>query len=267
MRVVFSLILYVSIGLFGSIEASLAEGKDTSGFLSGKPEWSYKNSDNSMYKFSFKESVAPMCIVTFGIVTLNFDWGDELDKKIQKTLQDNPWRTNVDDYIQYAPAFTSLALDAVAVYGKHNTVEKAIILATSYAIEATVVNSMKYTFRVRRPGKGSYNSFPSGHTATAFVGAEFLRKEYWDVSPWYGVGGYTVAIATGYLRVQNNRHWFNDVITGAGIAILSVHAAYYIYPYMRKFIFLEKIKKMNANAMIMPYYFDKQMGLALVAYF
>lgn len=268
MRAVFSLILYISIGLFGSVEVSLAEErKDTSGFYSGWPEWSYKNPDNSMYKFSFKESIAPMCMVTFGIAALNFDWGSNLDREIKKALQDNPWRTDVDDYIQYAPAFTSLALDAVAVYSKHNTVEKAIILATSYVIEAAVVNSMKYTFKVRRPSGSSYNSFPSGHTATAFVGAEFLRKEYWDVSPWYGVGGYAVAIATGYLRMQNNRHWFSDVVTGAGVAILSVQAAYWIYPYMRKLIFFGKIKKSKTNAIIMPYYSDKQMGFALAAYF
>ena len=38
------------------------------------------------------------------------------------------------------------------------------------------------TASVERPDGSSRNSFPSGHTATAFMGAEFFRKEYWDVS-------------------------------------------------------------------------------------
>lgn len=39
---------------------------------------------------------------------------------------------------------------------------------------ATSVNTIKYTAQVDRPDKSARNSFPSGHTAVAFMGAEFL---------------------------------------------------------------------------------------------
>ncbi|MDR3267846.1 MAG: hypothetical protein LBT83_02115, partial [Tannerella sp.] len=39
-----------------------------------------------------------------------------------------------------------------------------------------------------------------------------------------------VATATGVLRVLNERHWVSDVVTGAGIGILSVEAAYLMLP-------------------------------------
>ena len=45
-------------------------------------------------------------------------------------------------------------------------------------------------------------------------------------SPWYSIAGYTLATATGVMRVLNNRHWISDVLSGAGIGILSTELAY-----------------------------------------
>jgi hypothetical protein len=40
------------------------------------------------------------------------------------------------------------------------------------------------------------------------------------------VGAYTIATSVGALRMLNNKHWQSDVFAGAGIGILSAHAAY-----------------------------------------
>ena len=78
-----------------------------------------------------------------------------------------------------------------------------------------------------RPDGSTRNSWPSGHTATAFVGATILHKEYGLTrSPWYSVAGYGVATATGVMRVLNNRHWVSDVLSGAGIGMISGELAY-----------------------------------------
>jgi hypothetical protein len=45
-------------------------------------------------------------------------------------------------------------------------------------------------------------------------------------SPWYSIAGYGVATATGIMRVLNNRHWVSDVMSGAGIGIMSTELAY-----------------------------------------
>lgn len=69
-------------------------------------------------------------------------------------------------------------------------------------------------------------SFPSGHTADAFVAAAILHQEFKKISPWIGISGYAVAATVGVCRMLNNKHWQSDVLTGAGIGILSVHLAY-----------------------------------------
>ena len=47
-------------------------------------------------------------------------------------------------------------------------------------------------------------------------------------SPWFSVAGYGVAAATGVMRVLNNRHWVSDVMSGAGIGIMSTELGYAI---------------------------------------
>ena len=127
-------------------------------------------------------------------------------------------KITVDDYLQYG------------VQGAHKFKDKTIMLAMSYATMGVAVNAIKYSVGAPRPDGSAFNSFPSGHTATAFMAAEFLNKEYKSVSPWIGYAGYTVAAVTGYLRIYNNRHYFNDVIAGACIGVMSVKLSYWLYP-------------------------------------
>jgi hypothetical protein len=98
----------------------------------------------------------------------------------------------------------------------------------SMATMAAVVNGIKYSAKRLRPDGSRYNSFPSGHTATAFMTASLLHKEYGWRSPWFSIGGYTAAAITGFSRLMNNKHWMTDVMAGAAIGIGSVHLGYYI---------------------------------------
>lgn len=93
---------------------------------------------------------------------------------------------------------------------------------------AGFVNSLKYTTHEIRPDNSSNNSFPSGHTATAFMCATILHKEYGMKSPCYSIGGYTLAGLTGVTRQLNNRHWIGDVLVGAGIGIISTDLGYFL---------------------------------------
>jgi membrane-associated phospholipid phosphatase len=122
------------------------------------------------------------------------------------------------------------------------------------------VNIIKKTSKVERPDGSDTNSFPSGHTATAFMGAEFLYQEYRDLSDWYGIIGYVVAAGTAFFRMSNEKHWLTDVATGAGIGILSTKIAHWIHPLIKKTIFKDNDKK---NGIVMPFYNDREYGLGL----
>ena len=143
-------------------------------------------------------------------------------------------RITADDYLQYIPLGSIYGLSLLGVEAKHNYVDRTLELATSYIALGAIVNTIKYTVREPSPDGSAFNSFPSGHTATTFMGAELVRIEYGDSSPWISVGAYTIATAVGVLRVYNNRHWFTDVFAGAGIGILSARIGYWLLPYTRK---------------------------------
>lgn len=136
------------------------------------------------------------------------------------------FRYHYDDYLQYAPAALMLGLKAGGVKGRSSWGRMLVSDAFSAALMAGAVNTLKYTCKMTRPDGSNRHSFPSGHTATAFMTATMLHKEYGARSPWYSIAGYSMATATGVSRMLNNKHWLSDVMVGAGIGILSVELGY-----------------------------------------
>ena len=139
------------------------------------------------------------------------------------------FQTTWDNYTQYTPLIATWALKAFGVEGRSSWKRMATSNAFSALTMAFLVNSLKYSTKELRPDGTSRNSFPSGHTATSFVFATILHKEYGLTrSPWYSIAGYSVATTTGVCRILNNRHWINDVLVGAGIGILSTDIGYFV---------------------------------------
>lgn len=137
------------------------------------------------------------------------------------------FHNEIDNYTQFSGIALTTGLKMAGVEGRSSWPRLAASSLASYAVMAAFVNSIKYTASEMRPDGSTFNSWPSGHTATAFVGATILHKEYGQTrSPWYSIAGYSVATATGVMRVLNNRHWVSDVLSGAGIGILSTELAY-----------------------------------------
>jgi membrane-associated phospholipid phosphatase len=79
-----------------------------------------------------------------------------------------------------------------------------------------------------RPDGAPY-SFPSGHTANAFLGAHIAFKEFKDSNPVLACSGYAIAAFVAGSRIYKNRHWIADTVAGAGFGILSVELSYLIY--------------------------------------
>jgi hypothetical protein len=78
--------------------------------------------------------------------------------------------------------------------------------------------ALKKLTQEQRPNGKCCDSFPSGHTSAAFMGASFIQYRYgWK----YSVPAYIAATYVGYSRVQSNQHYTRDVIAGAAVGIIS----------------------------------------------
>ena len=181
-------------------------------------------------------------------------------KKNTQLLTD--FKTGIDDYTQFFGPAMVVGLKLGGYEGRSDWPRLLSSAAASYAIMAVLVNGIKYSAKEMRPDGSTANSWPSGHTATAFVGASLLHKEYGLTrSPWWSVAGYGVATATGVMRVLNNRHWISDVMSGAGIGIMSTELGYALCDLMFK------QKGLLRNDLILesekPSFFSISMGLGL----
>ena len=149
------------------------------------------------------------------------------DERHPNTRLITRFKTKIDDYTQYFGPAMTIGLKLGGYEGRSSWPRLLVSAGLSYATMALLVNTIKYTSSEMRPDGSTRNSWPSGHTATSFVGATILHKEYGLTrSPWFSVLGYGVATATGIMRVLNNRHWVSDVLSGAGIGILSTELGY-----------------------------------------
>ncbi len=220
------------------------------------------------YKFMDDLSFIGVPIFAAGIIAksekASFRQNTE-DKDHANTRLLTNFHTEIDNYTQYVPALLAAGLNFSGVEGRSDTWRFLASTAMSYAIMAGFVNSIKYTAQEMRPDGSTANSWPSGHTATAFVSATILHKEYGLTrSPIYSVAGYAMATATGIMRVLNNRHWVSDVLSGAGIGIMSTELAYGLSDIIFKGKHLKRNDLDNtANIIENPSFFSVSMGIGL----
>ena len=188
------------------------------------------NAQQAQPRFGIGRKAGQIAVVSLPVVALGGVAALDADGGL-KNLRDSwipDFRNRTDDYLQYSPGAVMLALKAAGVQGRSTWGEMLTASAAAYAIMGVSVNALKYTTSVERPDGADTHSFPSGHSATAFMMAGLLTREYGELSPWVGVGAYSLASVTGAMRIANNKHWLSDVLTGAGLGILSAEAGYLI---------------------------------------
>lgn len=205
---------------------TVADSRDTAVDLRPLNSWQRFNQkvDKATSSKWFQMTYVGVPLVVAGVSTIP---GRERFRQLRNDYVPR-FKYEYDNYLQYAPAVVMLGLKGFGVESRSSWGRMLVSDAFSAAIMATVVNTIKYTAHVQRPDGSNYKSFPSGHTATAFMTAMMMHKEYGDRSPWYSISAFTVAAVTGVSRQLNNRHWVSDVLAGAGIGILSTELGYYL---------------------------------------
>ncbi len=204
----------------------------------------------------------PSTMLLYGLLSLGDNGIRQLDYNVRDCLKERDafWDTRIDDYVQFAPAVAAFGMKLGGVKSKHGLGDMAIIYALANLLETGLVYGTKQWIQRDRPDDSNNHSFPSGHTATAFVAAEFLHQEYKDQSAWISIGGYAAASFVGLARIYNNKHWLSDVLAGAGVGILSVKIVYWLYPYLQEVF---GCQHKSLNAFILPSYNDGRWGLTM----
>lgn len=210
---------------------------------------------------AFRRSIVPATLLTLAVLGTEkvdvFETDEALREEVHEHLR---IRTHIDDQLRHVPAAVSLGLSLVGVKGKHNTLNQALLFGLTYTINNTLTSNFKHLTHVRRPLGNSFDSFPSAHTSAAFSAATFLHKEYGGRSIWYSVGGYSVAAATGGLRIAKDNHWLSDVMAGAAVGIVSTELAYWAYPWLHR----QLRRGLGDRAVVVPTYLNGAAGATVV---
>jgi len=201
----------------------------------------FAQSDSIRTKTSEKKSfishqIVPLSLITVGSLLNIGTIKNKIEDAIPKTS------ITLDNYLQYTPMAQMYLYDAIGVKHLSTVFDQTKYLVMTQLISGIIVQGLKKTTKVNRP-TGANNSFPSGHTTMAFAGATVLYHEFIDTDPWLAYSGYAVATATGCLRMTNRAHWLPDVLTGAGIGILTGNLVYYLKP-------LKKLQLSSGNRKI-----------------
>ena len=174
----------------------------------------------------FKAVAIPAVLITYGAITAQGDAGINRDTREFVQKQFRPVSTTLDNTFIFLPYLELGAVALAGVESRNDRINTLLIIAKGEAIMLASTFAIKYLANETRPNGQDDLSFPSGHTAQAFLAASIVHTEFRDKSQWYGIGAYTIATSVAALRMVNDKHWQSDVVAGAGFGILSAHLAY-----------------------------------------
>lgn len=130
-----------------------------------------------------------------------FAWADEDDVR------------ELGDITQLVPAATALGLTLGT--GDWEGLKQ---LGLTGGTSIVMTHGIKQTIDKTRPDTSANNSFPSGHTSASVTGAAFIWRRY---GPKWGAPASLFATYTGLSRVLGQKHFMDDVLSGAAIGLIS----------------------------------------------
>ena len=158
--------------------------------------------------------------------------------KVDGFILMNPMHHRPLDYFFIAVSYLGdgifiIALALLLFFLKKRSLSLMIVL--SYALSGIFVQLIKYFYHSARPGKllegmdyhnfvegvtlHSFNSFPSGHTTSAFALAAVLTFAVKNKN--YSILFLLMAALVGYSRIYLGQHFMVDVLAGSVIGMFS----------------------------------------------
>lgn len=213
-------------------------------------------------KLTIKKMILPASFITAGLVLRTPAWRDDM-LQFKKKVFGTDFNFRGDDYFQFVPVAQTLLGNSLGFKSKHGYAQIVTNELVSNMMMAAIVYGIKNTVKDDRPDDSALNSFPSGHTATAFNNAMINYLEFKDSNKWYAYSGFLFATATGVLRVANNKHFPGDVAAGAGIGMATALVVHYWSP----FRWDEKQKNKKLSYIIYPAINNSSYGIGYIANF
>jgi membrane-associated phospholipid phosphatase len=186
--------------------------------------------------FSLKENRGLIAAVVFVPVFMFY-----LDEAVMKWIREfhlvhpdiGRFLQSADIGMYFAAHGTTMIAGAVIIYlfgryinGKLGDMPKSIL--AGLVASGISVQIIKHLIGRARPRvsdslliigptlRGSYDSFPSGHTAMAFCLAHILSNNY----PAFRILFYIFAVCEGLARIDGTSHFPSDVLAGAIVGII-----------------------------------------------
>jgi membrane-associated phospholipid phosphatase len=200
-----------------------------------------------------KKSILPASLIGVGLIINKSTFDKTFQKDIRNSVGSN-YKTNVEDYLTFAPVAQMFIADIAGVKSKNHWFDQGKYLFISNLFSVGITELIKKSNQKLRPN-GLPDSFPSGHSTIAFTNATVLYHEFYDASPILAYSGYAFATTVGYFRMANNKHYLSDILVSAGIGIAVTNLVYYFQP-LKNFNPFKKIK----NVSFYPSYKDNTYG-------
>jgi len=136
---------------------------------------------------------------------------------------------HIETALQWTPTASVYLLDASGLRLRNRFRDQLLLDAGSMVVAGGAGWVMR-RISEGMPGFGlrEGTQFPSGHATNAFRGAELLRQELRGRSPIWSWSGYAVATLVSVLRMRHGQHQFSEVLTGAGLGVLSTRSVYWL---------------------------------------
>lgn len=103
--------------------------------------------------------------------------------------------------------------------------DRSLMMFKTSFYSTVLTHTLKLMWQEPRPDSPNQkDSFPSGHTTSAFAFASMIGMEH---GFYWGTAAYLAATYAGFSRINDNRHRINDVVAGASIGMSYGLGLYY----------------------------------------